>query len=125
VAAVQLVDDHTSAFVYDWRHRFGLPLREVTDTAPDWWEFCHLLTSLTNDPTSHVAAAMAGWSRPWSPEAWILADLLDVFIRANSKRASRTSAYPRPNDARPVRYGGGRSQSDIYAALQARGHDTT
>jgi hypothetical protein len=93
----------------------------VLDTAPDWWETLHLVRCLAADPSSHVAAAVAGWTHPWPFEAWLLADLVDVFIRANSKRGT-AKPYPRPNRRPPNRFGGGRSQREIRAALTARGH---
>lgn len=124
-ALVELIDGHTSAFVYDWRHRFGLSLRDATETAPDWWETLHLAHELVGDPSSHVAAALAGWSRPWPAEAWVLADLVDVTIRANTpRRAIKPKPYPRPNDNKATQMGKAtRPQHEIRAALAARGHN--
>jgi hypothetical protein len=89
---------------------------------PDWWETRCLATELAADPSSHVAAALAGWSHAWPIEAWILADLFDLTMRANSKRRTNTP-YPRPNAEKPKRIGRAiRPQRDIRAALAARGH---
>lgn len=99
-----------------------MSLRRSLELDTDWWETRHLVNELAGDPSSHVAAALAGWSHAWPIEAWILADLFDLTLRANSKKRSSTP-YPRPNDARPERFGRAtRSQRDIRTALAARGH---
>lgn len=118
-----MIDEHPSAFTYDWRARFGMSLWHALDVEPDWRETCLLAVELAGDPSSRVAAALAGWSHAWPTEAWILADLYDVFVRANSTRRS-TRPYPRPNAPQPKRFGRAiRSQRDIRAALAARGHN--
>jgi len=86
-----------------------------------WREAWSLTRTLINDGSTRLGAAVAGWDRPWSPEAWILADLYDLLARANSKR--RPKAYPRPNSEKPKRIGRATvPQSRIRAALAARGH---
>lgn len=122
-ALVDLIDEHRPAFCYDWRARFGVPLRDALDGAPDWAETSALVSELAADPSSHAAAALAGWTHAWPIEAWILADLADITIRANSTRTP--SRYPRPSDKPAARLGStGRPQREILAALAARGHDT-
>lgn len=122
VALVEVIDEHPSAFAYDWRHRFGLSLRQVTETDPDWWETRHLAAELAGDPSSHIAAALAGWTHAWPIEAWILADLYDLTVKAHSRKRSNKS-YPRPNAERPARMGRAtHPQHVIRAALAARGH---
>jgi hypothetical protein len=117
-----LIDEHPAAFAYDWRHRFGLSLRQVLDIDPDWWETRHLVSALVCDPSSHTAAALAGWSHPWPIEAWLLADLFDLTLQANTTKRN-PKRYPRPNDEQPKTFGRAtRSQRDIRAALASRGH---
>lgn len=110
--------------MYDWRHRFGMSMRDVLDRSPDWWETLHLVRQLAGDSSSHVAAALAGHTHAWPIQAWILADLFDVTLRANSKRG-RAKPYPRPSTPPPTRIGDASKhpQHVILAALAARGHD--
>lgn len=108
--------------MYDWRSRFGYSLRDATEVQPDWRENVLLAVELAGDPSSRVATALAGWSHAWPAEAWILADLYDLTLRAHSARRHGKN-YPRPNDKPPNRIGRAtRSQRDVRAALAARGH---
>lgn len=88
----------------------------------DWREAWSLTRTLISDGTSRLGAAVAGWDRPWSPEAWILADLWDLLAQVYSKRKPRP--YPRPNAPKPKRLGKKTTlpQHVIRAALAARGH---
>ena len=122
-----LIEEHTSAFEYDWRARFGLPLRAVFTGEMSFREAWSLTQALLRDPSSHIAAAVAGWPHPWSREAFILADLADLtqYGNATRKTAARLRPYPRPTDPAPTRFGKAtRSQTEIRAALAARGHET-
>jgi len=84
-----------------------------------------LTQSLLGDPTSHVAAAVAGWEHPWSWEAMALADLYDATVAAatDKRHRSRIKKYPRPwPDGDTRRYRPTVSQEQVRAALAARGH---
>ena len=86
-----------------------------------WREAIALTLELINDPSSHVAASLQGWSYPWTREAFVLADLFDLLHRANAKQKPR--AYPRPNDRSAKRSVKPTvSQEVIRKALAARGH---
>lgn len=88
-----------------------------------WAESWDLTTSLAGDPSSHVAAAIAGWSYPLSREGMAALDLLDVTIQVNSGKRKPKPA-PRPWDAPEKRIGVmALPQSEIRAALRAVGHD--
>ena len=89
----------------------------------DWREAWSLTRTLISDGTSRIGAAVAGWDRPWSPEAWILADLWDLLAAVNTERRRRPKPYPRPNAPKPKRIGKATlPQHVIRAALAARGH---
>lgn len=89
-----------------------------------WGETWRLLGVLAEDPSSHTAAAIAGWAHPVTHEYLALADLFDAFVRANSRKGRHPRPYPRPWDAsRRKRFGRAtRPQAEIRAALAARGH---
>lgn len=89
-----------------------------------WGEAWRLTGQLANDPSSHVAAALAGWDFPVSREWLAAADLYDVFVAANTKKGRKPKPYPRPwGDKTKKRFGRAtRPQVEIRAALAARGH---
>lgn len=89
-----------------------------------WGEAWRLTGVLANDPSSHVAAAIAGWEYPVTREWLAAADLYDAFVASNTKKGRKPKPYPRPwPDKDQKRMGKAtRSQTDIRAALVARGH---
>jgi len=72
-------------------------------------EAIRLTTVLAADPSSHVAAALGGWSHPLTREDITLRDLYDLQYRSKSKH--KPKPYPRPWDERPTRTGGGTSMT--------------
>lgn len=72
-----------------------MSLREVPDTMP-WDEAWRLFTVLASDPSSHVAAAVAGWEHPTSWADLTLRDLVDVQIESKTK--TKQKPYRRPWD---------------------------
>lgn len=126
-ALVDLTSRHRTAFAYDWRTRFGLPLSALYDGRMTWAEAWDLTAALGDDPTSHVGAALAGWQHPFSHEALILADLYDLTLSANTDRAKRARIrpYPRPFETNRDREKSRRpnvSQAVVRATLAAMGH---
>jgi hypothetical protein len=90
-----------------------------------WGEAYRLTQQLSIDPSSHVAAALAGWEHPMTREALIAADTYDLTVRAHTpkKRQGSVKPYPRPWDAkRKARMRPTVSQDQVRAALRARGH---
>lgn len=61
------------------------------------------MAELCRETSSHVAVALAGWARPSSDAAMVLADLFDLQHRSKSKR--KPKPYPRAWDKPPVRHG--------------------
>lgn len=86
-----------------------------------WGEAWRLMQLLLRDPSSRLAAAVAGWEAPRSPEWMILADLFDLTHRGLAGR-KKITPYPRPWDKRRFGNARKRSQGEIRAALRARGH---
>lgn len=76
----------------DWRARFGLALSDLPGVM-GWGEAYRLTLQLITDPSSHVAAAVAGWEYPATREALVLMDLYDAYAKATF---SRPKPYPRP-----------------------------
>lgn len=112
------MDKNRGAFEYDWRNRFGLALSSLPD-GMDWGEAWRLTFILAHDPSSQVAAAVAGWKHPVTRDDMVLRDLFDLTHRANSKR--KPKPYPRPWDREKNTYGRGSALSlDEYRALRAR-----
>lgn len=120
-----MIEEHRSAFEYDWRTRFGAPLRSVFSGEMNWREAWDLTVELLRDPSSHVAAALAKMTYPFSREAAISADLYDLLVSVNvdPKRRGQVKPYPRPfSRAETKRSTSTASQVDIRKALAARGH---
>lgn len=105
---------------YDWRTRFGLPL-DAIGHGMAWGEAVRLVDVLAHDPSSHLCAAINEWEYPRSPEWLVLADLFDVFARANYKHPQ---SYPRPFPDRTTKH---RGKTDLPRAkvidlLNRHGH---
>ncbi len=98
------MEAHRGAFEYDWRSRFHLPF-DVPD-GMGWGEAWRLFLILGSDPSSQVAAALAGWQHPASREELAIAWLFDLTGRLRLGRKHKP--YPRPWDERPKQTGTGR-----------------
>ncbi len=60
-----------------------------------WGEAARIIGILTADPSSALAASVAGWAHPISREALALYDLFDLEHMVNSKKR------PKPHPGRP------------------------
>lgn len=119
-----MIDAHRGAFEYDWRTRFGKPLR-VVGRSMSWGEALRLTKILLSDPSSLVTAHAAGWEHPVTREDMVLRDLFDLTHQAalaGSKK--RAKPYPRPwKTARSrTKPAASVTQADILAALRHAGH---
>jgi hypothetical protein len=118
----QLIGEHLSAFEYDWRSRFGIPLRDIFEGRMTWREAWSLTEQLLGDPSSHVFAAVSGWPYPWSRESFQLADLIDVTRRVAMKKGASFRPYPRPSSRTSTRSRKPQiSQEEIKRLLRERG----
>lgn len=118
---LDLADEHRGAITYDWRTRFGVPWAAVP-TEMDWGEAWLLLQQVVLDPSSRLAAAVAGWEYPLSREGQIAIDHYDLAHKIAAGKKSITP-YPRPWHRQRKRFGRAtRPQAEIMAALRARGH---
>lgn len=94
-----------------------------------WGEALRLVRKLQADPSSWVAASIAGWRYPISHEALVLADIFDVEVMVNS---DRKKGKPKPHGIRPfdvddkerTRKGdaAGRTREEVLAILREHGH---
>lgn len=98
-----------------------MSLADVPDRMP-WGEAWRLTHVLAGDPSSYVAAALGEWEHPVSREWLVLANLIDAFVSANTRKG-KPKPYPRPwpdrNRSRP------RPTVEpevVLAALRAAGH---
>lgn len=90
-----------------------------------WSETWHLVSELLTDPSSHAAAATAGWAHPLSHESIVARDLFDLTAAANSGKR-KPKPYPRPWDPQATRVGRATlPQAEIRAILAARGPQPT
>jgi hypothetical protein len=121
---LDLIEQHESEFMYDWRSRFGLPLDVVLDGRMSWPESYGLMTQLTSDPTSRVGAALAGLAHPVDVTSVVLADLWDLTLQLQMKKGKKAPEYPRSwlRKAK-VKASAMLSQEKIREVLRARGHD--
>ncbi len=93
IKVVEILDDHRAAFVYDFRHRFGLGLNDLGTTVP-WDEVVYLVSVLIRDPSSWLQTSINNWHHPVSYEWAALAAQYDLHAQVNSKR--KPKPYPRP-----------------------------
>lgn len=85
----------------------------------DWAETWRLFNILSLDPSSQVAAAMAGWKHPATRADLVLRDSFDLAFRKVKKHPK---PYPRPWDkTESKQMGAGRHMSIAdYEAVMAR-----
>ena len=90
----ELIEEHPTAFAYDFRSRFGVSSAEI-GFGVKYGEAYLLVAQLLKDPSSAVFAAANEWDFPLSREGLMLADLFDLMHQANSSKKIR-NRYPRP-----------------------------
>ncbi len=82
-----------------------------------------MLAILGNDPSSCIAAGMAGWAHPVDRPSLILMDLYDLQHASKVKKTPK--AYPRPwltSTKEHLKPSIHLTQDEIVAALRAAGH---
>lgn len=90
----ELIEEHPSAFAYDFRHRFNTSVFDVGGSMR--WDEAYLLTAqLLKDTDSAVFAACNEWKFPVKREWLVMADLFDLTLRVNAGKR-RPKPYPRP-----------------------------
>lgn len=116
-----MIDAHRGAFEYDWRTRFHLPLQAV-GRRMSWGEAYRLTQILVQDPSSHVAASLAGLEYPITRVDLVLRDLYDL-THAIAAGKKRPKPYPRPEvKKKRVQPDKSVTQDQIVAALRMAGH---
>lgn len=114
IAALEILADYKAAFVYDFRHRFGLGIQDLGATIP-WNEVIALMAVLLTDPTSWLQTARNGWSHPISYEWTVSAATYDLLAQVNSKR--KPKPWPRPWPSGGEKKIGKRTRKDARAIL--------
>lgn len=87
-----------------------------------WGEAGRLVDLLLADPSSRLAAAVEGWTRPASEESLVLMQVVDVLSAAHLKNPK---PWPRPwprSSSRRHLPSAELTQDEIVAALRAAGH---
>ena len=93
IAVLVLLEDHKAAFIYDFRQRFQLGLKDLGTTVP-WSEVVYLVAVLLRDPTSWLQVSYNKWHHPVSFEWAVHAATYDLLAPVHSKR--KPKPYPRP-----------------------------
>jgi hypothetical protein len=88
-----LLEDHKPAFVYEFRARFNLGLRDLGVSVP-WDEVVYLVAVLLRDPTSWLQTSVNQWDHPISYDWAVQVATYDMLAQVNSKR--KPKPYPRP-----------------------------
>lgn len=119
---LELIEEHRGAFEYDWRSRFHL--RAAFPEVMGWGEAWRLTQLLLRDPSSQLAAALAGWQFPASREYLTLMDTFDLHHMLNAKKMPE--AMRRPWDVPPRRLGSAAMSPESMRVLldQHRGTPT-
>lgn len=92
-----------------------------------WGEAIRQTERLSNDPSSQVGAALAGWEYPASYEALAVMNLFDLMHQIawaqGGKKGMRPKPHPRPWPAQTKsRTKPTVSQDEVIAALRLAGH---
>jgi hypothetical protein len=93
IAVLILLEDHKAAFVYEFRHRFSLGLRDLGATVP-WDEVVYLVAVLLRDPTSWLQTSVNKWDHPITYDWAAQVATYDLLAQVHSKR--KPKPYPRP-----------------------------
>lgn len=86
-----------------------------------WGEAVRLAKVLSEDSTSHIAAAIHEWDHPWSHEWQAVVELFDAFREVHFVRPK---PYPRPWPDPNARRRGrtDKSRAEVISILNAHGH---
>lgn len=93
LAVVGLLDEHTPAFVYDFRYRFGLGTADL-GVVVSWSEVVYLVAVLLRDPTSWLQTSINQWNHPITYDWAAIVATYDMLAQVHSKR--KPKPYPRP-----------------------------
>jgi hypothetical protein len=104
------------------RHLCGVSIDDLGVTV-SWREACLLLGEMVTDPSTRTCAALGGWKHPVSREWVLLAQHVDDYRQAHSKR--RIRPWPRPWPAPGTTQMGGkksrvRNARDLLRRLAGR-----
>lgn len=87
--------EHSTALEWDVQHFWpGRELNEIFTGEMTWRELKVFIRHLPRE--SATSREMFGEAASWGPEAYVLADVVDVLIAANSEKGKKPKPYPRP-----------------------------
>ena len=98
---LDLIEGHRSAFEYDWRTRFSIPLSAIGTRAMSWGEAYRLALVLVEDQSSRVGAAVADLRGPVSPESLALYGIARNYVAVNTEPKPKLFAPADPMAKRP------------------------
>lgn len=115
---LDLADAHPAELYADFRSQYGVSFAEVGHSV-SYGEAVYLVKALLNNPTSLLNKAHNDWKYPVSYEWMLLAELLDLTIRVNSKNKTKPIERPWPKE-NSGRLGGKSKQRrvDVIRSLQ-------
>lgn len=100
----RIAAEHQTPLAADLRSEFSVSLWDV-GFGLSWPELWHLVSDLTDDPSSRLYTAISGNKHRVTREWILFADLYDLQAASKSKR--KPKPYPRPwPDATQKRIGG-------------------
>jgi len=121
---LDLIEEHRSAFEYDWRTRFSVGLHAIGSSVMSWGEAYRLSLVLIEDPSSRVGAAVADLRGPVSPESLALYGIARNYVAVNTETKPKLFAPDDPLAKRP-RPRAQLSVTEVDAIFQRmRGADT-
>lgn len=115
---LEVAESHPQEIYADFRSLYNISFEDVGKTI-SWKEAIYLTSILLINPESWLQKAKNGWKHPASYEWMMLADLIDVTIRANSKKKTKPVQRPWP-DPNQSKIGGNKKQSraDVLKKLK-------
>lgn len=116
---LDLIEEHRSAFAYDWRTRFGLSHSAIGE-AMSFGEAWMLTLELVRDPSSHVAASVNGMQFPVTREWLAVRAMVDNFVAVKTQKRPRLSLLPDPFAAPPKKWGTPMAREDLRTILDAQ-----
>jgi len=94
---LELAESYPNEIHADFRSRYHISFEDVGGEV-SWREAIYLTNMLLMDPESWLQKSKNGWKHPASYEWMLLAELVDITIRANSKKKTKPIQRPWPDE---------------------------
>lgn len=86
--------EHPGPVRADFRQLYSVSWDDIGTKRLSYREAFWLVRQLTRNPESLLSASITGWKHPVSFEWMVLAELVDLTVKVNSKR--QVKPFPRP-----------------------------